>query len=190
MRFVSTACLLQVSSSLTMLITFLKESSIELICLSVIVDGKKPFKPSNAHIICREASKMTEIELQQRHAVRSEETKTEANEALLSKAELEFLRGTKSVSSNYERVLFHRIFKKLVCFRDEILPVLARNQKTLPWVESITENCNRITNFSNTTRNDEMLQNSLFLQNSTKLKWTGGDLNPRPPECKSGVHTN
>ena len=21
-------------------------------------------------------------------------------------------------------------------------------------------------------------------------KWTGGDLNPRPPECKSGVHTN
>ena len=20
--------------------------------------------------------------------------------------------------------------------------------------------------------------------------WTGGDLNPRPPECKSGVHTN
>jgi hypothetical protein len=22
------------------------------------------------------------------------------------------------------------------------------------------------------------------------LKWTGGDLNPRPPECKSGVHTS
>ena len=21
-------------------------------------------------------------------------------------------------------------------------------------------------------------------------KWTGRDLNPRPPECKSGVHTN
>ena len=21
-------------------------------------------------------------------------------------------------------------------------------------------------------------------------EWTGGDLNPRPPECKSGVHTN
>ena len=21
-------------------------------------------------------------------------------------------------------------------------------------------------------------------------KWTGGDLNPRPPECKSGVHTS
>ena len=22
------------------------------------------------------------------------------------------------------------------------------------------------------------------------MKWTGGDLNPRPPECKSGVHTS
>jgi hypothetical protein len=27
---------------------------------------------------------------------------------------------------------------------------------------------------------------SLFLENM----WTGGDLNPRPPECKSGVHTS
>ncbi len=24
----------------------------------------------------------------------------------------------------------------------------------------------------------------------SKNKWTGGDLNPRPPECKSGIHTN
>jgi hypothetical protein len=24
----------------------------------------------------------------------------------------------------------------------------------------------------------------------SRIKWTGGDLNPRPPECKSGVHTN
>ncbi len=23
-----------------------------------------------------------------------------------------------------------------------------------------------------------------------KVEWTGGDLNPRPPECKSGVHTS
>jgi hypothetical protein len=23
-----------------------------------------------------------------------------------------------------------------------------------------------------------------------EYEWTGGDLNPRPPECKSGVHTN
>ena len=24
----------------------------------------------------------------------------------------------------------------------------------------------------------------------SKNMWTGGDLNPRPPECKSGIHTN
>ena len=24
----------------------------------------------------------------------------------------------------------------------------------------------------------------------SNFEWTGGDLNPRPPECKSGVHTN
>ncbi len=132
---------------------------------------------------------MTEIELEPQYLARSDET-GETNEVLLSKAELEFLKGTKSVSSNYERVLLHRIFKKLDCFRDEILPVLVKNQRTLPWVQSITENCNRITSFSNIVRNGEVLQNSLLLQNSRKLQWTGGDLNPRPPECKSGVRTS
>jgi hypothetical protein len=31
-----------------------------------------------------------------------------------------------------------------------------------------------------------------FQESSFNLRneWTGGDLNPRPPECKSGVHTN
>jgi hypothetical protein len=29
-------------------------------------------------------------------------------------------------------------------------------------------------------------ESSVFSRN----KWTGGDLNPRPPECKSGVHTS
>ena len=24
----------------------------------------------------------------------------------------------------------------------------------------------------------------------SRIEWTDGDLNPRPPECKSGVHTN
>ena len=28
------------------------------------------------------------------------------------------------------------------------------------------------------------------LKSKISSKWTGGDLNPRPPECKSGVHTN
>ena len=107
-----------------------------------------------------------------------------------SKAEIDFLKGIKAASSNYERVLLHRIFRKLDCFRDEILPILARNQKTRSWVENVTVNCNRVIGFSNSARNNEMLPNDLFFQNNWKTQWTGGDLNPRPPECKSGVHTN
>jgi len=35
------------------------------------------------------------------------------------------------------RALLHKIFKKLDSFKGEILPILAINQKTLWWVESI-----------------------------------------------------
>ena len=133
---------------------------------------------------------MTEIEITPHFMTRSDEATEETNEIFLfSRAELEFLKGTKTVSPNYERVLLHRIFKKLDFFRDKLLPALVRNHKTASWVESITENCNRITNFSNDATKPAKLQNSFFSQNSGKLKWTEGDLNPRPPECKSGIHT-
>ena len=85
-----------------------------------------------------------------------------------SNAELNYLKGTKTVNSNYERVLLHRIYKKLDCFRDEILPILARNKKTRLYVENITENSN-ITKFSNISKNKEHLKNSLFSQNNYKM---------------------
>jgi hypothetical protein len=133
---------------------------------------------------------MPEIEIGRHFMTRSDEATEETNEIfLLSRAELEFLKGTKPVNPNYERVLFHRIFKKLNFFRDKVLPVLVSNQKTVSWVESITENCNGITNFSNDASKLEKLQNSLFSQNNGKLLWTGRDLNPRPPECKSGIRS-
>ena len=47
-----------------------------------------------------------------------------------SKAEIDFLKGMKAVSSNYERVLLHRIFRKLHCFKEDILPILAKNERT------------------------------------------------------------
>ena len=40
---------------------------------------------------------------------------------------------------------------------------------------------------------DPKLKIKLLNQDSDKnkaAKWTGGDLNPRPPECKSGVRTS
>ena len=119
----------------------------------------------------------------------SNELKGKIDHFFFSRAELNYLKGEKSVNSNYERVLLHRIYKKLDCFREEILPMLANNNKTRSYLE-ITENSNIITNFSNILKNKELLKNSLFLQNSDKMKWTGGDLNPRPPECKSGVRTS
>ena len=89
---------------------------------------------------------MTEIAI----AVEENDITTGANQiCFFSKAEIDFLKGVRTVNSSYERVLLHRIFRKLDCFKDEILPILARNQKTLMWVDGITENRNGITDFSN-----------------------------------------
>jgi hypothetical protein len=51
-------------------------------------------------------------------------------------------------------------------------------------------------NIKGSTKNDDDTQkneSSPFTKNNNKnslVKWTGGDLNPRPLECKSSVHTN
>ena len=37
-----------------------------------------------------------------------------------------------------------------------------------------------------TNKDFSLSEGSLFKKE--KVQWTGGDLNPRPPECKSGVH--
>ena len=133
---------------------------------------------------------MTEIEIGQHFITRSDEATEETNEIfLLSRAELDFLKGTKKVSSNYERVLLHRINKKLAFFRDEVLPALMRNRKTVSWVESITENCNRITNFSNDASKLAKLQDSLFSQNNEEKWWAGPDLNRGPSACQADVLT-
>ncbi len=42
------------------------------------------------------------------------------------------------------------------------------------------------------THNDG-LANTMYRKHSSRssrIQWTGRDLNPRPPECKSGVHAN
>jgi len=108
----------------------------------------------------------------------------EIRTSLLSKPQLGFLNGTKTVSANYERVLLHRIFRKLNNFRDIVLPILASNPKTSMWTASITENCNRITEFSNNSCQSEKLGNRLVLQNNDENKWGCPDLN-RGPESPS-----
>ena len=88
-----------------------------------------------------------------------------------SRTELKYLKGEKTVNSNYERVLLHRIYKKLDCFRDEILPILAKNNRTRLYVETITENSNAITKFSNS----KLSSNQVSFEN---YKCGRRDLNP------------
>ena len=45
------------------------------------------------------------------------------------------------------------------------------------------------TNYTQTTRNPEKPNLIVSYENKPKNWWTGWDLNPRLPECKSGVHT-
>ena len=109
---------------------------------------------------------MTEIAI----AVEENDITTGANQiCFFSKAEINFLRGMKAVSSNYERVLLHRIFRKLDCFKEDILPILAKNERTSLWAEGITENCNKITEYSNNVHIGEKLENSLFSQNNDEI---------------------
>ena len=95
---------------------------------------------------------------------------------MLSKAETEFLRSPESFDSNYRRVLRHRLRNKVEQMKSEI--TLLKNHGI-----TITENCNGVTEFCNSKQG----LNQVAFKES---EWTGGDLNPRPPECKSGVHTN
>ena len=96
-------------------------------------------------------------------------TSEEDKNYFFSKAEIDFLKGMKAVSSNYERVLLHRIFRKLDYFKEEILPILARNERTSSWAEGITENCNKITEYSNNVHFGEKLENSFSSQNSDEI---------------------
>jgi len=49
---------------------------------------------------------------------------------MLSKAEIDYLRGDKPTPKEYERVLRHRIQKKLKRFEKQILLALQKNEET------------------------------------------------------------
>jgi hypothetical protein len=46
------------------------------------------------------------------------------------------------------------------------------------------------TEFLGINGNERMGINNLESSSISRIKWTGGDLNPRPLECKSSVHTS
>ena len=95
---------------------------------------------------------------------------------MLSQKEIEFLHSPNNFDPEYRKALRHRIRSKVDSLKEEILLLQRAGYK-------VTENCNLVTEFSNP-------QTSSNQASFAKTKWTGGDLNPRPLECKSSVHTS
>jgi hypothetical protein len=95
---------------------------------------------------------------------------------MLSQKEIDFLRSPETFDTEYRKALRHRIRSKVDSLREEILLLESAGYK-------VTENCNLVTEFNNP-------QISSNQASFVKRKWTGGDLNPRPLECKSSVHTS
>jgi len=59
---------------------------------------------------------------------------------LFSKAEIEYLKGTKTVDNGYARYLRHSIKRKLNQFEKNILPILLENENTKTWLlETVRE---------------------------------------------------
>ena len=92
---------------------------------------------------------------------------------MLSQKEIEYLRSPESFNSDYSYVLKHKIKSKVKALNNE-LQLLQRAGLI---------DFSKITEFS---KNEPSSKQASF----EKTKWTGGDLNPRPLECKSSVHTS
>ncbi len=76
-------------------------------------------------------------------------------------------------SADYSYVLKHKIRSKVKVLNDELL---------------LLERAGLI-EFSKVAENG-MIEPSSNQASFSKREWTGGDLNPRPLECKSSVHTS
>ena len=95
---------------------------------------------------------------------------------LLSQKEIEYLRSPKSFSADYSYVLKHKIKNKVKTLHDELMLLKHAGLLNLTEFSKLTEN----------SKSEISSNQASFV----KTRWTGGDLNPRPLECKSSVHTN
>jgi hypothetical protein len=100
---------------------------------------------------------------------------------MLSQKEIEYLRTPENFNSNYKYFLKHQIKNKVQALQDE-LELLS----DAGFLNSLSESSKNLRGFNNTQNNEISLNKDYFV----KREWTGGDLNPRPLECKSSVHTS
>ena len=113
-------------------------------------------------------------------------TLSEAKPALLTRAEIAFLRGQLNPNPEFAKALRYRIVKKLKTFINLELPLLKEAAKNWLNLEAtlrplVTPNSHPVTTGSHLQNND---------LTTLILEWTGGDLNPRPPACEAGVCTS
>ena len=76
---------------------------------------------------------------------------------MLSRAELDFLDGSKQVSKGYSRYLKHTIAKKLHRF-EQTIPTLITNQETREWLDRL---CNTVRQYPNTVSQNPNGYNTL-----------------------------
>jgi hypothetical protein len=100
---------------------------------------------------------------------------------MLSEKEIEFLRTPESFNSNYRYFLKHQIKNKVQALQNEL--TLLSNAGFL---NNLSESSKSLREFNKTPKTEISSNQASF----DKIKWTGGDLNPRPLECKSSVHTS
>gem|GEM_PF-5686823 len=81
-----------------------------------------------------------------------------------------------------------RIEKELLEKAQQIGLNLSKTVETLLdyYLKGIEQTLTKIQNQNKTLPEKEGIGNVV----SDKARWTGRDLNPRPPECESGVHTS
>jgi hypothetical protein len=100
---------------------------------------------------------------------------------MLSEKEIEYLRAPESFNSNYGYFLKHQIKNKVQALQNELVLL-----GDAGFLNNLSESSKSLREF-NKTQKDEISSNQADF---AKTKWTGGDLNPRPLECKSSVHTS
>ena len=110
----------------------------------------------------------------------------EVKPALLTRAEIAYLRGQLNPTPDFAKAIRYRIIKKLRTFIGLELPLLKEASKNWPNLEEALQPL--------VTPNSHLVTTCSHHQNSSPatliLEWTGGDLNPRPPACEAGVCTS
>jgi uncharacterized protein (DUF2344 family) len=88
---------------------------------------------------------------------------------MLSKSEIEYLKGLKNVSKGYDRYQRHSINKKLRKFEQQILPTILNNENTKTlFIELVRRNTNSVRENTNNVLKRNKTDSALFQEEKSK----------------------